>query len=164
MLDVVVSDNTVTITGKMILPWSCMEINSIYQQKMVWIPHLQKMLYSSNLSLCESSWKILECTLFPLLHYPSLNLPTWYTQIGGKTSITILVLPWGIFHIFTSERDIMVRAVKNDQDSLWHVNDTLCDIWHQCQGLYHWVTEGGDCMNPDICTVRWYCKAPFTNC
>ena len=29
----------------------------------------------------------------------------------------------------------------------WH-----CDIWHQCQGLYHWVTEGGDCMNPDICT------------
>ena len=54
--------------------------------------HLLKMLYSSNLSLCESSGKILECTLLLLWHYPSLNLPAWY--IGGKTAIPVLVLPY----------------------------------------------------------------------
>ena len=60
MLDVVVSDNKVTITGKMILRWSWV-INIVFFFKLYAI-HLLKMLYSSNLSLCESSGKILECT------------------------------------------------------------------------------------------------------
>ena len=81
-LDVVVSDNKVPTTGKMILCWSCM--TNIVFFKLLYITHLLKMLYSSNPSLCESSGKIIECTLLLLWHYPSLNLPTWYIQIGGK--------------------------------------------------------------------------------
>ena len=76
----------------------------------------------------ESSGKIIECTLLLLWHYPSLDLPAWYIQIGGKTTIPVLVLPAGIFHIFTSGRCCMVRAVQGNQDSLWNVNGTLCEI------------------------------------
>ena len=122
-LDVVVSDNKVAITGKMILCWSC--VINIFFKYILYIIHLLNMLYSSNLSLCESSGKIIECTLLLLWHYPSLNLPAWYIQIGGKTTIPVLVLPWGIFHIFTSGRYCMVRAVRSNQDSLWNVNGTL---------------------------------------
>ena len=96
----------------------------------------------------ENSWVHSVSLVTQPFSQPSHTIYTnWW-----KTSIPILVLPWGIFHTFTSERYIMVRAIGGDQDSLWNVNDTLNDIWHQCQGLYHWVTEGGDCMNPDICT------------
>ena len=70
-LDVVVSDNKVTITGKMILRWSWV-INIVLFCKL-YVIHLLKMLYSSNLSLCESSGKNIECTLLLLWHYPSLN-------------------------------------------------------------------------------------------
>ena len=64
-------------------------------------------LYSSNLSLCESSGIIIECTLLLLWHYRSLNLPAWYIQIGGQTTIPVLVLPWGIFNIVTSGKYCM---------------------------------------------------------
>ena len=63
--------------------------------------------------------------LLHLWHYPSPNLPTSDIQIGGKTAIPVLVLAWGIFHIFTSGKDSMMRAVWLDQDSLWNVNGTL---------------------------------------
>ena len=94
----------------------------------LYIIHLLNMLYSSNLSLCECSGKIIGYTLLLLWHDPSFNLPAWYKQIGGKTTIPVMVLPWGIFHIFTSGRYCMVRAVRGNQDSLWNVNGTLCDI------------------------------------
>ena len=53
---------------------------------MLCILHLLKMLYSSNLSLSDSSGKILECTLSLLWHYPSLIFPYEIYKLVGKNS------------------------------------------------------------------------------
>ena len=120
VLDVVVSDNKVTITGKMILHWSCV-INIVFFLKL-YIIHLLKMLYSSNLSLCESSGKIIECTLLLLWHYPSVNHPAWYIQIDGKTTIPVLVHPYDEYFTYSLVGDIAWWALSE-------ATKIPCEMW-----------------------------------
>ena len=96
-LDVVVSDNKVTFTGKLILCWSCVEVNIIYKQKILCIFHLLKMLYSSKLSPCESSGKILECTSFSGDTIHLSTSPHDIYKLVEKTTIPLLVLRWEYF-------------------------------------------------------------------
>ena len=124
-LDVVVSDNKVTITGKMILRWSWV-INIVLFCKL-YVIHLLKMLYSSNLSLCESSGKKywVHSVALVTLPIPQPSCMIYWWKNNHSSSGPSL---WGIFHIFMSGRYCMVRAVGGNPDSLWNVNGTLCDI------------------------------------
>ena len=75
-------------------------------------------------------WEIIECTSCSGDTTHLSTSPHDIYKFVKKTTIPVLVLPWGIFHIFTSGRDSVVRAVRGDQDCLSNANGTLCDIGH----------------------------------
>ena len=135
-LDVVVSDNKVTITGRMILRWSWV-INIVLFCKL-YVIHLLKMLYSSNLSLCESSGKNIECTLLLLWHYPSLNLPAWY--IGGKTTIPVLVLPYEEYFTYSWVGDTAWLGLSE-------ATQIPCEMWMALSVIFN--------SNSRCCITEW---------
>ena len=135
------------------LAWSTLFFLKLY------IIHLLKMLYSSNLSLCESSGKIIECTLLLLWHYPSLNRPAWYIQIGGKTTIQVLIHPYEEYFTYSQVGDTawwgLSEATKVPCE-MWMALFVISNINARC-----WVTKGGDCMNHHICTDSRVARHPL---
>ena len=130
VLDVVVSDNKVIITGKVILYWSWV-INVFFFK--LYVIHLLKMLYSANPSLCESSGKIIEYTLLLLWHYPSLNLPA--RHIGGKTTIPVLVLPYEEYLTYSRVGDtarLGLSRATQIRCEMWMALSVITDINARC--------------------------------
>ena len=129
--------------------------------KLLYIIHLLKMLYSSNLSFCESSGKIFQCTLLLLWQWPSLNLPAWYIQIGGKNihsssgpSLRNIshIHKWEILHGEGCPRQPRF-LVKCEWHSLWYLTlmpgaVSLSDQWrrlHESSYLYRVEWPGTLC-------------------
>ena len=92
------------------------------------ISHLRKMLYSSNLSLCGSSWKILECTVSFVtlpISQPSHTIYTnWWKNIHSNSDPSL----GNISHIQEWERHhgegCRRRSrflVKCEWHSLWYL-------------------------------------------
>ena len=153
VLDVVVSDNKVTITGKMILYWSWV-INVFFFFKL-YVIHLLKMLYSANPGLCESSGKIIEYTLLLLWHYPSLNLPAWH--IGGKTTIPVLVLPYEEYFTYSRVGDTawlgLSRATQIPCE-MWMALSVITDINARCC-ITEWPREEIAWILISVQRVEW---------
>ena len=100
--------------------------------------HLLKMLYSANLSLCESSGKIIECTLLLLWHYPSLNLPAWY--FGGKTTIPVLVLPYEEYFTYSRVGDTAWLGLSE-------ATQIPCEMWMALSVISN--------INARCCITEW---------
>ena len=163
MLDVVISDNKVTITGNMVLRWSCVEIPLLINRKCC-VFYISSMLYSSNISLSDSSGKIPEYTLLLLWHYPSLKLPIWYIQIGRKKFQF-----WSFLgEHFTCSRVGetawwgLSEAIKIPC-KMWMALSVISDISGRCCAT-EWPREVIAWTLISVRRVEWFCQAPFTNC
>ena len=126
--------------------------------------HLLKILYSSNISLSDSSGKIPEYTLLLLWHYLSLKLPIWYIQIGRKKCQF-----WSFLgEHFTCSRVGetawwgLSEAIKIPCE-MWMALSVISDISGRCCAT-EWPMEVIAWILISVRRVEWFCQASFTNC